>query len=119
MSRKSIQRVFLTLASIALAGVFCVSALALDPACAQACGDDLAEAYGICNDIYAEEAAEIEAEYQACLESASGFFGRYACGIKRRGALDQANLRKSTCYGAGEADYARCLLDCETSPSAP
>jgi hypothetical protein len=119
MSTKNIRKICLAFASIALAAVFCVSALALDPACSQACGDDLAETYGVCNDTYAEEAAQIEADYQACLESASGFFDRFRCGIQRRGALDQANLRKSTCYSAGEADYARCLVDCETSPSAP
>ena len=119
MSTKSIQKVVLALASLGLAAVFCMSALAFDPACAAACGDDLAEVYGVCNDTYAAEAEQIEADYQACLDSASGFFGRYRCGIQRRGALDQANLRKSTCYSAGEADYARCLVDCETSPSAP
>ena len=119
MSRKIVQKSLLAAASLALAGLLCAGALAVDPACAQACGDDLAEAYGVCNDTYQEEAAEIEAEYQACLESASNFFERYRCGIRRRGALDQANIRKSTCYGAAEADYARCLIDCETSPSAP
>ena len=119
MTRKSVHVYLLAAASLALACAFCLSAFALDPACSQACGEDLASVYRGCNETYQQEAAQIEAEYQACLESANGFFERYRCGIRRRGALDQANIRKNTCYGAGEADYARCLLDCETSPSAP
>ncbi len=107
---------------VVLVGIFACAIAALAAGqedCRRECQDRFAEDTATCAADYQQAREAIDAEYRACVDAAKGFFDRMQCEIDRESALSQAELDRSRCEHAAENDLAQCLLDCETSPSAP
>lgn len=107
---------------VGLVGIFVVTVPVFSAGqddCRQECEARYAEDTAACAADYQQAREAIDAEYRACVDAAQGFFDRMQCEIDRESALSQAELDRSRCEHAAENDLAQCLLDCETSPSAP
>ena len=105
---------FLTLA------FFAATALAAGTEeCRRECEATYADDLAACADAFAQASADIDAQYQACVDSAQTFFDRLRCLVERESAMEQAKLDRQRCEHAAENDLAQCLLDCETSPATP
>ncbi|GAB4225697.1 MAG: hypothetical protein Kow0062_28010 [Acidobacteriota bacterium] len=112
--RVGVAVVFLVVAAIGIGAV-----VAGAEECRRECQDRFADDLAACADAFDQARAEIDAQYQECLAGAQSFFDRLRCLVERETALDQAKLERARCEHAAETDFAQCLLDCETSPSAP
>jgi hypothetical protein len=116
MSSNNLFRIAAVLVSVFAIGGF---AMAEDPSCLEACADQFADDYQVCVDEYNEAVAQAEAEYQECLEGATGFLDRLRCSTERRGAISRAEAERRACINLAETEYASCVIECSQSPSAP
>lgn len=112
-------RLGLVIAFVAMA-VFAATTLAAGTEeCRRECQATFADDLAACADAFSQASAEIDAQYQACVDSAQSFFDRLRCLVERESAMDQAKLDRQRCEHAAENDLAQCLLDCESSPATP
>lgn len=87
--------------------------------CEQQCAEEFSAAYGECADAYNAELERLQQEYDECRANAQSFFERLRCLSDFKAGKSQAYVDKLSCETRAEADYLRCLNDCQTSPSAP
>lgn len=93
--------------------------LAADGACEQACQDEYQAASQQCQDAYQDALAEAAAKRQQCFQDASSIFDKLRCISDYELDKERAYLDLIRCENDARVAFARCLNQCQTSPSAP